>query len=165
MLIGAIVAAYRGKRGWHIIPHADHLRSIAGLVQDGIHFSATAVCRSQALDSRQPLLVAEVTTLQSDLSDGRRTRSTTVDESAEVVATHEIAAQAKLRALREQSDQHVHSSQPPIKVIGKNTTHQALPTVELKPPGDDANSRQLKATLGKQGTMAARITLSQLTMG
>ena len=41
MLIGAIVAAYRGKRGWHIIPHAGHARVLGGLTVDGIIFSAS----------------------------------------------------------------------------------------------------------------------------
>lgn len=165
MLIGATVSAYHGKRGWHIIPHADHVRSIGGLVQDGILFSAASVRRSPASDPLQPLLAAEATTLQSAPSDGRTARSTAKEESVEAVEDtpiRETAAEAKTLALREQRDQSVHSSQQPTKVI-RDTTSRSPQTVEFRPLGDDDNSRQLKATLGKQGTTAARITLSQLS--
>ena len=55
LLIGAAVSAWHGKRGWHIIPHADHVLSVYGLVCDGVAFS-TAALRGQSSEPRQPLL-------------------------------------------------------------------------------------------------------------
>jgi hypothetical protein len=139
------------------LPNREFWASLAGLVRDGASFSLR---RGPA---PEPLLAAEGPTLQSDPNEGRLARSAAVDASAEVVAkippARESAAEAKARALREQRDQSVHSSQQPIKVIG--ATAASAPPAELNLPGD--NSQQLKAVLGKQGTTAARITLSQLT--
>lgn len=39
VLVGVATGAYRGKRGWHLIPHADHVRSLWGVVLDGVTFS------------------------------------------------------------------------------------------------------------------------------
>lgn len=58
MLIGAAVSARHGKRGWHIIPHVDHIRSIGGLVHDGVLFSTSAF-RTPTSQVRQPLLTSE----------------------------------------------------------------------------------------------------------
>lgn len=134
------------------LPNREFWASLAGLVRDGASFSLR---RGPA---PEPLLAAEGPTLQSDPNKTRPARPAAVDASAEVVAkippARESAAEAKA-----QRDQSVHSSQQPIKVT--SATAASTPPAELNLPGD--NSQQLKAVLGKQGTTAARITLSQLT--
>ena len=107
----------------------------------------------------EPLLAAEGPTLQSDPNKTRPARPAAVDASAEVVAKIPPARESAAENPKAQRDQSVHSSQQPIKVT--SATAASTPPAELHLPGD--NSQQLKAVLGKLGTTAARITLSQLT--
>jgi hypothetical protein len=65
MMIGATVSARHGKRGWHIIPHADHVRSLAGLVHDGVLFS-TSGFRSSTAQARRPLLDPQTNAVHSE---------------------------------------------------------------------------------------------------
>ena len=124
---------------------------MTGLVRDGASFAFAR--RSTA----EPLLAARATTLQSQVSPAARV----VDESAEVVgANSETASEAKARALREQKDHRAHSSQERVKVVAATATGVPPPKLELR--AADENSTQLKSVLGKQGTTAAQITLSQL---
>ncbi len=124
---------------------------MTGLVRDGASFAFAR--RSTA----EPLLAARATTLQSQVSPAARV----VDESAEVVgANSETASEAKARALREQRHHRAHSSQERVKVVAATATGVPPPKLELR--AADENSTQLKSVLGKQGTTAAQITLSQL---
>jgi hypothetical protein len=58
----AVNAVVFRKRGWHLIPHADHIRSLAGLVTDGVLFSSTILRRT----SQSTALVTARPSLQSD---------------------------------------------------------------------------------------------------
>ena len=80
----AVNAIVFHKRGWRLIPHADHVRTLAGLVYDGVLFSSTIVrCQSQSavvtarpsLQSDGPttvLLTQQPTTAAFSASCGRR---------------------------------------------------------------------------------------------
>ena len=60
VLVGASVSLYRGKQGWHIIPHADHARLLSGLVYDGILFLASVIGKpSASLSDSKVALVAK----------------------------------------------------------------------------------------------------------
>lgn len=91
MMIGASVSAKHGKRGWHIIPHADHMRSLAGLVHDGVLFS-TSGFRSSTSGPRRPLLDPKSNTVHSQ-------KDTTVAgssaDSADCGAEIEVASVVK----------------------------------------------------------------------
>ena len=65
MVIGAAVSARHGKRGWHVIPHADHVRSLTGLVHDGVLFSTSGFRRS-TLQTRRPLLDPQTNAVHSE---------------------------------------------------------------------------------------------------
>ena len=118
---------------------------MAGLVRDGTNFAL----RRGALSD--PLLVNHASTLQPDAS-------------ATSSGLRETAIEAKARReLREQRDQAVHSSQQRIKVVGAATSVGPLPT-ELTLQRSADNSLQLKQELGRQGTTAAKLTLSQLEL-
>ena len=53
VMVGVATGAYRGKRGWHIIPHADHARALLGLVYDGVAFSRAKLTGSTSMQNDQ----------------------------------------------------------------------------------------------------------------
>ena len=133
------------------LPNREFWGSLAGLVRDGASFAFPR------RPTAEPLLAARATTLQSEAPP-----TLGVDESAEVVgANSEAAADAKARALREQRDR-AHTSQQRAKVMAAAANGEPPPKLELRTA--DENSTQLKSVLGKQGTIAAQITLSQLEL-
>ena len=114
--------------------------------------------RGDSGTTSEPLLASKATTLQSMASS-----SATVDQSTEVVGAtaKQAPPKANTRELHEQRDHSVHSSQQRITVAGTTTVNRP-PAPELDLRSSNDNKVQLKAALGKQGTTAAQITLSQL---
>jgi hypothetical protein len=88
MVIGAAVSARHGKRGWHVIPHADHVRSLTGLVHDGVLFS-TSGFRKSTLQTRRPLLDPQTNAVHSE----KDTNAT--PNNADIGAENEVGSMAK----------------------------------------------------------------------
>lgn len=114
------------------LPNKEFWANLAGLVRDGASFSIRGSAASD------PLLAAQDATLQSKSNA------------------------ANARALQEQRDQSVHSSQQPITVVTEPTRRQEPLFTETIEKYGDENQLQLKATLEQQGTPAAKLGLRQL---
>ena len=100
MIIGASVSARHGKRGWHIIPHADHIRSLGGLVHDGVLFS-TQFSRASTSHTRGPLLgtTTDARTATSSLEATAEVEEVVVTKGQKT-ALHAAAAVGNLSQLR-----------------------------------------------------------------
>lgn len=139
-------------------PHASFWEQLAGLVRDGVAFSfgrgrpaTRAIDGSAEPNHTQPLLT------HKDGGLGNSIQGQTVPE-----ALGATQASAKPRELQEHREQRTHSSQQRIKVVGTSIAASRSPPPALILQDGAENSTQLKATLGKQGTVAAQITLSQI---